>query len=163
MTFAIRQGDFKKGTSGDDPRGCRQCQSMNSTQRAVHEPLGSTPEPPRPRPAEPPARGWLSRWFGTKPAQPAPMAEDVDSLFAFPSEGAGPELVARPHRLKPEPAAAAARDQWRDLVRPAAIVCGVGVLVALSVLVVRRFPMQSAAANQPQPGRLTIETRPGSL
>jgi hypothetical protein len=134
---------------------------MSSTQRAVHEPLRPTPEPPRSRATEPSPRGWFSRWFGTKPAQPAPTAED-DSLFAFPSEGAtGPELVTRPHRPKPEPAATA--DRWKPLVKPTAIVVGVGVVVLLSVLTLRRFPAQPAAANQPQPGRLTIETRPGNL
>ena len=46
---------------------------------------------------------------------------------------------------------------------PAAIVLGVGVVAGLGVLALRRFPMQSSAANQPQPGRLTIETRPGNL
>ena len=163
MTFAIRQGDFNKKDERRGPCGSRRCQSMNSTQRAVHEPLEPTPEPPRPRAPEPPARSWFSRWFSSKPAQPAPAAEDVDSLFAFPSEGAtGPELVARPHRLKPEPPPPAPT-QWKALVRPAAIVFGVGVLIALAVLAVRRFPMQPAAATQPQPGRLTIETRPGNL
>jgi hypothetical protein len=164
MTFAIWQGDFKqKGRAATTLAGCRRCQSMKSTQRAVHEPLGPTPEPPRPRATPPPARPWFSRWFVTKPAQPAPPAEDVDSLFAFPSEGVtGPELVAKPHRLKPEPPAPRT-DQWKTLVRPAAIVLGVGIVVALSVLAVRRFPLQPAAASQPQSGRLTIETRPGNL
>jgi hypothetical protein len=136
---------------------------MNSTQRAVHEPLGP-PEPPRGRAAAPPARSWFSRWFASKPAAPAsaPAAQDDDSLFAFPSEGgAGPELLPRPHLVKAEPQPAAA--QWKPYLLPAAIVLGVGVVAGLSVLALRRFPMQPSAASQPQPGRLTIETRPGNL
>jgi len=135
---------------------------MNSTQRAVHDPLGSTPEPPRVPSTAPAARSWFSRWLAPKPAEPAPPAEDVDSLFAFPSEGAaGPELVARPHLVKPEPPPPAR--EWKAFLLPAAIVVGVGVVASLSVLAVRRFPMQPSAASQPQPGRLTIETRPGNL
>ena len=135
---------------------------MNSTQRAVHEPPGSSQQPSRVPAAKPPARGWFARWFGTKTAQPAQTATDLDSLLAFPSEGtAGPELVTKPNRPKPETPAAAHR--WQPFLRPALIVGGVGVVVVLGVLALRRFPIQPVAANQPQPGRLTIETRPGNL
>jgi hypothetical protein len=63
--------------------------------------------------------------------------------------------------VKPEPPPPAR--EWKAFLLPAAIVVGVGVVASLSVLAVRRFPMQPSAASQPQPGRLTIETRPGNL
>jgi archaellum component FlaG (FlaF/FlaG flagellin family) len=135
---------------------------MNSPQRAVQEPLRQVATAPRPTTKTPAAGRWFGRWFGGKAAPPAPVLDETEAFLAFPSErGVMPEPPTRP---RPAPASVAAPAHgWRPFARPLAIVLGVSFVVVLSVLALRRFPIQRTVGNQPTPAHLTINARPENL
>jgi PEGA domain len=100
--------------------------------------------------------GWLFRQKG----QPKGADANANALLAFPSEAIPRPEPARiaeatkritPKVAKPSP----------TQIRAMLIVGGVVVLAGLGALVVQRYPILQMMANEPRPGNLTINTRPG--
>lgn len=108
--------------------------------------------------------GWLARFtglFASKAPSASASAPDVNPLLAFPSEtGSRPEPVQLSEARKnaaPKPAAPVKAPR---LLRLLLIIAALVIIPSLVVLSLRRFPLPQYGAVEPQPGNLTIDTRP---
>jgi len=136
---------------------------MHSSQRATRE-----SRPSASKTAEVAGQSGERRWFfgfmrvfRSKPSEQNAADSSANALLTFPSEVvARPESVAAadvrkrvaPKPLRPSPI----------LVRAGLIALVIAALAGLGVFAVRRFAELRAIANEPRPGNLTINTRPGN-
>jgi len=155
---------------------------MPSSVRVHREPSASGPEAPVAARTEQATRGWfsgLTGMFGSKAPQPAGGEPNANALLAFPSETAplpasapvasaasAAQLAGASTPDAAIPAApAAAADVPAPAKAPGKIRAGVAlfamlILAAVGVFGVRNIPFRTLVAFQPQPGSLTIQTRP---
>ena len=154
---------------------------MPSPVRAHRESQPSGPESPAAGRPEHARRGWfsgLAQIFGAG-AEPRPAASEPtgNALLAFPSETAprspaagAPQAASTP--AADAPAAASPRASTRPADRKSprglrvaivvAAILAIAVAAALAFNGLRGTPLRALALLQPQPGTLTIQTRPDS-
>jgi len=138
---------------------------MQRSQRALPE--SATPHTSSAAVARltPPDAGWLRtvrRWFGSKPAGAVAFDDFVDPLLEFPSEAADVAEPIRYPNARARSTRVTSRVRWK-----AAIALSIGtalvVVAALGVVIARRGAVLRAAAEEPRPARLAIDTRPSNL
>jgi len=147
---------------------------MPSPVRAHRDSQSSGPESSAARRPEAAKRGWLSglaKMFGAEaPKRPAASEPTGNALLAFPSETAPrPSPAAAPQADAPAADAPAARSaraaDQNDQKSPRGIRAAIAAAAILAIAAVafigfRGGPLRALALLQPQPGTLTIQTRP---
>ena len=107
---------------------------------------------------------WFQRFgqlFGQKTVQPNSADPSANALLAFPSEAMPrpePPRIAEAVTVKrPTPTAVKTSP---TTIRAMAILGGIAVVVGLAAFAIQRYPLMKMVSREPQPGNLTINTRP---
>jgi len=137
---------------------------MPLSQRAQSRSAASIPNnAPAARAASPHAKWFrgIGRWFGSK-ADAKPSKVKIDPLLEFPAESNAQAEPAPQQMPAAAPPARASRLRWTP-VRGMILATAIVLAIMVALLQLRGgFALQGAAA-EPRPGRLAIDTRPGSL
>ena len=137
---------------------------MQSSPRVARDPRVEAEEAAEPGNKAPGDTRWFQRFgqlFGQKPVQPKAADLNANALLAFPSEAIPrPEPPRIAEAIKP-PAPAAAKPSPLTL-GAMAILGGIAVVVGLAAFAIQRYPLLQMVSRAPQPGNLTINTRPNN-
>src|SRR5256885_16676847 len=135
---------------------------MQLSPRVARDPRVEAEETAEPGAKAPGDMRWFQRFgqlFGQKAVQPKGADPNANALLAFPSETIPrpeapriAEAIKRPTRgaAKPSP----------TTMRATAILGGIAVVVGLGAFAIQRYPLREMVSREPQPGNLTINTRP---
>jgi hypothetical protein len=137
---------------------------MQLSPRVARDPRVEAKETAKPGMKAPADARWFQRFgqlFGQKAVQPKAADPSANALLAFPSETiARPEAQRIAEAIK-RPRPATTRPSPTTM-RTMVILGGSAVVVGLGAFAIQRYSVLQMVSREPQPGNLTINTRPNN-